>query len=165
MRLEADKECLACDYCGNVHFPEKNDDGVRILGEPAAERCPACAIPLMHAGLNGQRLLYCNRCRGMLIGMDVFVAMVQELRSRQDGLPGVAHGVPHAADPRDLQRKLDCPQCHHRMDTHFYGGPGNIVIDDCSPCRLNWLDHGELDRITRAPERIYGDGGWAVTEK
>jgi Zn-finger nucleic acid-binding protein len=165
MRLESDKECLTCDYCGNVHFPEKNDDGVRVLGEPAAERCPACAIPLMLAGLNGQRLLYCNRCRGMLIGMDVFVAIVQELRSRQDGLPGVTHGVPHAVDPRDLERKLDCPQCHQRMDTHFYGGPGNIVIDDCSPCRLDWLDHGELDRIIRAPDRNYGERAWAVTEK
>jgi Zn-finger nucleic acid-binding protein len=161
MRLESDKECLACDYCGSVYFPEKNEDGVRVLGEPASERCPVCAILLIHAGLNGQRLLYCNRCRGMLIGMDVFVAMVQELRSRQDGLPA----VPHAPDPRDLERRLDCPQCHHRMDTHFYGGPGNIVIDDCSPCRLNWLDHGELDRIARAPDRTYGDGGWAVAEK
>jgi Zn-finger nucleic acid-binding protein len=162
MRLESDKECLTCDYCGNVHFPEKNDDGVRVLGELATERCPVCAIPLMLAGLNGQRLLYCNRCRGMLIGMDVFVATVQELRSRLSDAPQAG---PHAPDQRDLERRLDCPQCHHRMDTHFYGGPGNIVIDDCSPCRLNWLDHGELDRITRAPDRTYGEGGWAVAEK
>jgi Zn-finger nucleic acid-binding protein len=25
------------------------------------------------------------------------------------------------------------------------------VIDDCSYCGLNWLDYGELKRITRAP--------------
>jgi Zn-finger nucleic acid-binding protein len=37
------------------------------------------------------------------------------------------------------------------MDTHYYAGPGNIVIDDCSFCHLNWLDYGELQRITRAP--------------
>jgi Zn-finger nucleic acid-binding protein len=37
------------------------------------------------------------------------------------------------------------------MDTHYYAGPGNIVIDDCSGCRLNWLDYGELARIIHAP--------------
>jgi len=160
MRLESGRECLTCDYCRNVYFPEKNDDGVRVLGEPAAEACPVYGIPLMQAALSGQRLCYCTRCRGMLIGMDVFVALVQELRSRADFVAA----VPHAPDPRDLQRKHDCPNCHLRMDTHYYGGPGNIVIDDCSPCRLNWLDHGELDRITQAPDHIYGDGGCVETK-
>jgi Zn-finger nucleic acid-binding protein len=41
------------------------------------------------------------------------------------------------------------------MDTHLYGGGGNVVIDDCERCGLNWLDHGELDRIVRAPDREY----------
>jgi Zn-finger nucleic acid-binding protein len=36
------------------------------------------------------------------------------------------------------------------MDTHFYGGPGNIIIDDCDRCSLNWLDAGELMRIALA---------------
>ena len=151
MRLESGKECFTCDYCRNIYFPEKNDDGVRVLGEPAAESCPVCGVPLVHAALEGQRFRYCTRCLGMLIGMDDFVDLIQELRSRSGDTPG----FPHATDPRDLRRKLDCPQCHHRMDTHFYGGPGNIVIDDCSPCRLNWLDHGELDRITHAREQVY----------
>jgi Zn-finger nucleic acid-binding protein len=43
------------------------------------------------------------------------------------------------------------------MDTHYYGGPGNVVIDDCSRCFLNWLDHGELMRIVEAPDRTYGE--------
>ena len=38
------------------------------------------------------------------------------------------------------------------MDTHFYNGPGNMIIDDCDTCELNWLDHGELMRIVRAPD-------------
>ena len=37
------------------------------------------------------------------------------------------------------------------MDTHIYGGPGNIVIDNCPACRLNWLDFPELARIESAP--------------
>jgi Zn-finger nucleic acid-binding protein len=41
------------------------------------------------------------------------------------------------------------------MDTHPYGGPGNVIIDDCERCEVNWLDYGELQRIVRAPERHY----------
>jgi Zn-finger nucleic acid-binding protein len=41
------------------------------------------------------------------------------------------------------------------MDTHLYGGGGNVIIDDCENCDLNWLDYGELDRIVRAPDREY----------
>jgi Zn-finger nucleic acid-binding protein len=37
------------------------------------------------------------------------------------------------------------------MDVHPYGGPGNIVIDNCPHCRLNWLDSGEFFRVVRAP--------------
>jgi Zn-finger nucleic acid-binding protein len=37
------------------------------------------------------------------------------------------------------------------MLSHFYGGPGNIVLDTCEGCQVNWLDPGELQRIARAP--------------
>jgi Zn-finger nucleic acid-binding protein len=32
------------------------------------------------------------------------------------------------------------------------GGPGNVVIDTCERCRVNWLDSGELRRIAVAPD-------------
>jgi Zn-finger nucleic acid-binding protein len=38
------------------------------------------------------------------------------------------------------------------MEAHFYAGPGNVVLDSCDFCNLNWLDHGELMRIARAPD-------------
>jgi Zn-finger nucleic acid-binding protein len=41
------------------------------------------------------------------------------------------------------------------MATHFYEDPGNIIIDDCSRCSLNWLDYGDLMRIIRAPDHTY----------
>jgi len=59
------------------------------------------------------------------------------------------------ADAADLQRRMNCPACHRRMDTHFYGGPGNVVIDSCENCCLTWLDGGELTRIARAPEQQF----------
>ncbi len=152
LRLEGDQEGLACDYCKSIYYPEKNDQGIQMLGEAAEETCPICAIPLMHAIFARERIRYCTRCRGMLIPMGKFLALVEELKA---GAP--RHRVPHAPDPRELNRHINCPQCHQRMDTHYYGGPGNVVIDDCSRCFLNWLDHGELMRIAQAPDRSYGE--------
>ena len=150
MRLAVDDDCWSCDYCKSVFFPEKNDDGVSVLGVASDMACPICAIPLQDAALAKLRILYCTRCRGMLVSMDVFMPLVEELRA---GLPGTL--IAHTPDPHDLERKIDCPRCHQRMDTHFYAGPGNVIIDDCSQCLLNWLDHGELMRVVRAPDYIH----------
>jgi hypothetical protein len=89
----------------------------------------------------------------MLVEMDVFVDLIEWLRSHRSGPAAAAT----AADLRDLSRKIACPQCHRPMDTHFYAGPGNIVIDDCSRCKLNWLDYGEIGRIVSAPDRTYDE--------
>jgi Zn-finger nucleic acid-binding protein len=151
MRLEPDKDFLNCDYCKNIFFPEKNDDGVRVLGELSTLSCPACAIPLVHAALEGCRILYCSQCRGMLISMDIFMELVRDLHVHSGG----SGAIPPAPDPTGLERRTDCPQCHQRMDTHYYGGPGNVIIDDCSNCHLNWLDYGELRRIVRAPDPTF----------
>ena len=147
MRLHADEDCLKCDYCKSIFFPAKDDDGVAVLCIPADEACPVCGIPLMHAALAKVRIRYCTRCRGMLIPMGVFMALVEALREGDNGTL-----IAPTPDPHDLQRHIDCPHCHKRMDTHFYNGPGNVIIDDCSDCLLNWLDHGELMRIVRAPD-------------
>jgi Zn-finger nucleic acid-binding protein len=39
------------------------------------------------------------------------------------------------------------------MTSHPYLGPGNFIIDICDPCRLVWLDKGELTAIALAPGR------------
>jgi hypothetical protein len=71
---------------------------------------------LVDAAFSGVRILYCTRCRGMLIGMEVFAALVQTLRNGQEG--GIA---PKAPDRSELDRRLNCPHCHQAMDTgHFY---------------------------------------------
>ena len=152
MRLEADQDCLTCDYCKNIYFPEKDEDGVRVLGEAAAEACPACAIPLVYASVARERIRYCMRCRGMLIPMNTFLVLLEELRLGKRGTVAL-----HPPDQEELNRKLDCPECHQRMDTHVYGGPGNVIIEDCSHCFLNWLDHGKLMRIAHAQEGLYDE--------
>jgi Zn-finger nucleic acid-binding protein len=155
MHLEPAKECLVCNYCGNIVFPERNEDGVRVLGDPSAKSCPACRLPLREAALAGHRILYCERCRGMLISIDDFFAIVEQRRAE---LAGVTE-PPHAVDWNELKRRVNCPECGEPMDTHLYGGPGNIVIDNCPRCRLNWLDHHELSHIARAADTT-GPDGW-----
>ena len=153
MRLEAEKACLFCDYCGTIYYPDRNADGVRILGQASPYSCPVCATPLQQGALDEHPLAYCERCRGMLVEMPVFVDLIDVMRSRRAG----PAATPHAGDPRDLNRKLACPGCHRPMNTHFYAGPGNIVIDDCSRCGWNWLDYGEITRIIAAPDRSYDE--------
>ncbi len=156
MRLAADKDCLFCDFCGNIHVPDVNADGIRVLEEPADMACPVCAIPLIQAAVAGQRILYCKRCHGLLISMGVFMAIIHDLRSRHQ----TAADSARPPDWKDLNRRIKCPKCHQTMDTHPYGGGGNVIIDDCETCSLNWLDYSELDRIVRAPDHEYTGETW-----
>jgi len=148
MRLKDDSDYLICDYCETPHFPDPNDDGVRVLGVKAGIPCPVCAIQLLHASIARERIFYCERCHGMLIGMGVFSEIVSELRSRRE----ISADVARPADWKDLDRRIHCPKCCATMDTHPYCGPGNIIIDTCENCAVNWLDYGELDRVVRAPD-------------
>lgn len=151
MRLEDGRDSLVCDYCKQVCVPEANDDGVRILGESSDLACPVCAVPLVPASLARHRILYCTHCRGSLIVMGEFGALIGDLRAEAHG----ATASPHAPGPRELERRIRCPKCGELMDTHFYCGPGNIVIDDCSHCEVNWLDAGELRIVSHAPDHSY----------
>jgi Zn-finger nucleic acid-binding protein len=146
MRLKPDEDSYKCEYCRSVFLPEKGDDGVRILGEVSAQACPICSLSLVNAAIAKIRILSCTKCQGMLIPMHELPALIDELREGQR-----ATAPQPAADTSDLQRKTGCPQCHHRMDTHFYAGPGNVVVDTCEDCGLIWLDRGELLHIVRAP--------------
>jgi Zn-finger nucleic acid-binding protein len=147
MHLKPDEASYRCDYCHSVYLTQTGDDGVRVLGEPSGQNCPICNIPLVSAAMTKIRIFYCTGCQGMSISMQVFETLVEELRAVQGG------AAPQPApDSSDLHRKTDCPQCHHRMDTHFYAGPGNVVVDSCENCCLIWLDRGELMHIVRAPD-------------
>jgi Zn-finger nucleic acid-binding protein len=147
MRLKPDMASFQCDYCQSVYFPDADDDGVRVLGEPSDESCPVCRIPLMNATVANLRICYCTQCHGMSIPMQVFEDLVERLRAQADGAL-----VQPAAGSDDLNRKTGCPRCNKRMDTHLFGGAGNVVIDTCEECCLNWLDRGKLMHIAHAPD-------------
>ncbi|MGA2434626.1 MAG: zf-TFIIB domain-containing protein [Bryobacteraceae bacterium] len=147
LRLEDGKDFLTCDYCKNVVVPDRNDDGIRPLGVPSDLSCPVCAVLMVVADVAGERVQYCEHCKGLLISMDALLGVTDELRARH----GEHSAIGPRPDPKELERRIDCPKCHQQMDTHFYEGSGNIVIDDCERCCLDWLDQGELMRIARAP--------------
>jgi Zn-finger nucleic acid-binding protein len=147
-----------CNHCGTFHFIESPDvDGVRVLRpHEAALPCPLCQATLMQALLDDRSVVeHCQRCRGLLLARPTFAEAVALRRARASG----AAAPPVPLDPRELERRINCPSCRARMDIHPYYGPGNIVIDSCTACDLIWLDHGELQQITDAPGRDRGGSG------
>jgi len=139
--------CLVCGYCRYRHFPAPDQDGVQILDAGTGKLCPVCQVEMTAAAVEGIPADHCRKCRGLLIELPAFSRLVATLRARGGRLPSL-----DGADPKDLERRLDCPVCGQRMDTHVYGGHGNFVIDNCPRCLVNFLDHNEIRRIAVAPE-------------
>ena len=146
MRVDPGQGLLVCDHCGSEREPPVVVEHLELLGETST-MCPACSTPLSNGRLEGHPLLCCAQCFGILIDMNRFVAVIEAVRSSEARSSlGV---LPRRQNPSD--RLLACPTCGQPMVGHFYGGPGNIVIDTCERCLVNWLDPGELRRIALAP--------------
>jgi len=158
LTLRPDTEGFQCGFCHKVFFPEHEDDGVEVssaLSEPNLN-CPVCFQPLVNASLAKNAVLYCTQCHGLLMPMEIFSELVDDLRANFD-----RSAVQTPADRDDLRRTIQCPKCNLRMDAHRYAGPGNVVVDTCDNCTLIWLDRGEITRIAHAPDnedfgRTYG---------
>jgi Zn-finger nucleic acid-binding protein len=126
-----------------------DDDRVVPLGERLEANCPACGEALTDGMLDECRVGYCPSCRGVLLVDEDFAAVVRSRRANSSA----ADAPPIPLEPLELERQVDCPRCQVRMEVHPYYGPGNTVVDSCHPCRLVWLDQGEITRIERAPGR------------
>ena len=136
---------LICDYCKTVVVPERDTSGVQVLqASPDNQACPVCNVVLMQAALGRSPLLYCTKCHGMLIAMMEFQSLIDAARTASAPIPALP------ADVHELDRRINCPHCHHAMEAHFYVGGGNVVMDTCEACCLHWLDHDELARIAQA---------------
>jgi Zn-finger nucleic acid-binding protein len=144
MQVDAIEDARTCRHCGSV---EQRAEIIRHLDmrSTSENRCPSCATPLSQARLDGFPLLLCERCEGMLIEMQHFVSIIDAARALEEPSRGIP---PRRQSPGD--RTIPCPVCRQPMLNHFYGGPGNLVIDTCESCDVNWLDPGELRRIARA---------------
>jgi len=149
LQLTLDKGHYECQYCGAIYFPREVREGMISLGNNTDLECKLCHFPLAMAWVDRYQLLFCEKCKGKLIPSAVFEHLIDFLRASSDK-PAV---IPPLMNPEELKRKIECPKCHQWMDTHPYGGHGNIIIDNCPRCALNWLDHHELMKIVYAPNR------------
>jgi Zn-finger nucleic acid-binding protein len=147
--LRPDTEGFKCDYCHAVFFPGEEDDGVLVSGEPSdpSQACPLCSVPLVQASVAKISVLYCTQCHGLLLQMGALPDLIDALRANHE-----KPAVQTPPDRGDLKRSIACPKCHRRMETHYYAGPGNVIVDSCGDCLLIWLDRGELMRIAHAPD-------------
>lgn len=149
MKLEPGRRYFICEYCTSLYFPEEGEDGLRVLGTQLETGCPVCRLPLVLAWIGDTEVGHCTRCRGSLLPQQSFLVTINYLRAGASLPPAPLQPL----NREELQRKLSCPRCRQPLDTHPYGGPGNVVVDNCPRCHLIWLDYRELTRIVSAPGR------------
>jgi Zn-finger nucleic acid-binding protein len=150
LRVDRETGFLVCDHCGSLKEAPGPIEHLEMLSETASD-CPVCGAHLSNARLEGLSLLCCARCYGMLIDMDQFATVIDALRAAEPRTFRIA--LPRRQNPGE--RLIRCPTCGDAMLSHVYGGPGNVVIDTCERCHVNWLDPGELRRIAVAPYSPY----------
>lgn len=137
-----------CVYCDSlIQLAEISEDRILPTGVTLDCSCPTCNQPLQTGLIENRRALFCGSCFGILIRHADFAGIIQERQARR---AGQEPAEPRPIDPESYQRQIHCPSCSHRMETHPYYGPGNIVVDTCSACGYLWLDHGELSRVESA---------------
>ena len=134
-----------CPHCGTFDFPAATDEGIATVGEVSDFPCPVCLQALGTAAIEGHPIFYCDTCRGFLTTNRAFSSILTHRRAKQADRPT----VPRTLDASELRRRVGCPKCRKAMDTHPYGGGGNVVIDTCHRCHLVWLDAGEMETIAR----------------
>jgi Zn-finger nucleic acid-binding protein len=143
--MRDERGSLVCDHCGSMDAGVAPFYDLEILGA-TAQACPQCASALSNARIEGCPVQYCSSCHGVLVEMKHFVTLSDAVRARESSA-----GMALPRRQRPGERILACPLCAQPMLSHVYGGPGNLVLDTCERCHVNWLDPGELRRIARAP--------------
>lgn len=140
---------LVCGHCGSTD--ERLDERVAAFYDletlgASSVACPRCAAMLADARIEGCPVRYCSSCHGVLVEMKEFETLTDAVRARE---PRQGVALPRRQQPGE--RVVSCPICGQSMLSHIFGGPGNLVLDTCERCGVNWLDPGELRRIARAP--------------
>lgn len=143
---------MVCTFCHTVQAPPDTSDvidRVQCLSTPLGVHCPVCDDELEAALIDSVPACYCPSCRGLLIKNSEFRQVVESRRAAYAG-PDVAATLPH---PVELDRRIQCPTCHQKMEVHPYYGAGRAIIDSCSSCQLVWIDMGELTSLEQTPGR------------
>lgn len=130
--------------------PRLQPDGASLTDTVTDFHCPVCDDQqLQVATLDATQACCCPECFGLLVDSQSLGQLISYRRAHYDG----PDDTPTLMDQQALAQQIYCPTCREFMQTHPYYGPGNLVINSCSTCQLNWLDAGELSGIIRAPGR------------
>ena len=117
--------------------------------------CPNCQTDLFRVPYEGIQVLQCEQCKGHLLHRRRLdsVKRRREKSFEQLRAEAVADTAEAVADTDvDTSDKVPCPRCFRRMTKEFVKEPAALHIDVCEPCRLVWLDGGELARLQLAWE-------------
>ncbi len=141
--------CSACNTFSFATELESAQCAIIPQGKKTAFQCPKCVLPLEVGLVKGRQtqVCFCSNCRGFVLSSESLGELATELRAEYQG----EDDRPQPIDPKEMDLVSNCPACWEKMDSHPYYGPGNIVLDTCTHCKLAWLDHGELAKIVRAP--------------
>jgi Zn-finger nucleic acid-binding protein len=143
---DRERMVFACGHCGT-------DEPVPValhafeLGQPDGSACPLCKAQLHRARVEGWPVRVCIECFGVLADMSTFESVAEAIRFAEGTTMRLL--PPRRQQPGD--RYIDCPLCQRHMFSHHYAGPGNVVIDTCERCLVNWLDVSEIRRIALSP--------------
>ncbi len=138
-----------CETCGDYWFPtsiENSEDAICPTEKTTPFACPRCDLELEVGTIGKSEVCFCKSCRGFVVDLESLGHIIAFRRSNYRG----PEDSPVPVDFKELDVRATCPACFAYLDAHHYHGPGNIVIDTCMQCKLAWLDHGELSKITRA---------------
>lgn len=106
--------------------------------------CPRCNIALTLIEVDGERVLMCGNCDGVMLRKLDHVMGLSEDQLRDSA----ACETLFADHPEvDLHPPAPCPVCRQPMRRAIYSSDSGVTVDICGNGHGIWLDDGELARI------------------
>jgi Zn-finger nucleic acid-binding protein len=111
--------------------------------------CPRCpnGVKLVSTQYEGFHVYLCPSCHGFLLTPNNLRGIERKQEIGQSTLES------ESAVIKDSPHKVACPKCHVQMRRSLAPHGLDFAIDVCKPCKLIWLDGGELEAIQLAYER------------
>ena len=125
----------------------------------AMNLCPRCNIALTLIEVDGERVLMCQKCEGVMLRKLDHVMGLSEDQLRESA----ACETLFADHPEvDLTPPAPCPVCRQPMRRSVYSTDSGVAVDTCVSGHGIWLDDGELAKIY---DYIHGDVTAPVTRQ
>ena len=106
--------------------------------------CPRCHIALDLIEVDGERVLMCQGCEGVMLRKLDHVMELSEQQLRDSP----ACETLFADHPEvDLLPPVLCPVCRQPMRRYVYSTDSGVAVDSCVSGHGIWLDDGELAKI------------------